>query len=172
MIEMQNRKTDDNKPLLKIKKNQFGENRCKKQIIPVKCQLIYYIFCCCCCDKDWNTENENNAYMELLHETQEGYREDIERHEELLKKIYDYGQDLFTEEQKDNEIPWKVYGFTVEAPRDDLIIAGVHLLNFMLYFMKNYRNSMQIIFRSNLSFVDLSKAMIAKLIDYLVSRLI
>lgn len=149
----------------------------KQQIIPLSTLWKFCLVCCnCCycCIVDYsNTENEYIVYHQLLKKTQESYNEDNEDHEKLLKMFYDKSQVYLTKEQKENEIPWKVYGFDVTQPRGDFKKAGLHSLAFMNYFIENFpKEATKILQKEQFSFVSVSNKITFKLRCYLVKFII
>lgn len=159
--------------LIEIRQNQITQvdKISKHQIIPLSTFWKFYHECCCyCCLVNYfNTENEYNVYDQLLKKTQESYNEEDEKHEKLLKMFYDKSQVFLTKEQKENEIPWKVYGFDVTNPRSDFKKAGLHSLHFMCYFIEKYpKAATKILQKEQFSFVSVSNKITFKLRCYLV----
>ena len=149
---------DENNIYLQINKVK-NNKKSKEQIINKKCEDCLEYICFCCYNYDI-TQNQYENHLSLSKKCSIPYNEQDENHEKLLLEFFNTIKELIPKAEKEeseeynlmnkeesveknkkniiSELSQKV-GFQSDNPRTDFRAAGFFALEFMNYFINNYR---------------------------------
>ena len=130
---------DEAEPLLIHDSSEHAiDNKPSKiQILPKS--LLEY-FCFCCYGTFDISSDEYNSYSNLRRTVSTPYSKESPLHENLLTDLYNLANEIINENKIDNnENLWKKMGFQSGDPRTDFRAGGVFALEFMNFFLNDYK---------------------------------
>ena len=163
-----NKEERDNDSYIKIKEKE-NKKKSKEQILNKNCIDYLEFFLCCCVDYDI-TQKQYDNFINLRNKCIIPFEDGNENHEKMLQEYFinikellpyedEEGYEIIEDNKnKENDLDKnnslikklsKRIGFQSDNPRTDFRSGGLFSLEFMNFFISNYKNESRNILREN-----------------------